>query len=62
MGRQVALANAASAENPDDLLLWPDGFWCFRDEYREQWLRAVDYRVILRGSDEWRAITAEPPA
>ncbi|HXC38302.1 MAG TPA: hypothetical protein VN667_05105 [Burkholderiales bacterium] len=54
------MANSASVENPDDLLLWPDGFWCFREEFSESWLRERDYRVIPLNCDEWVRITSEP--
>jgi len=46
-----------ASENPDDILLWPDGFWCFRKEFSEEFLRQDDYRVILRHSDEWLSRT-----
>ena len=49
------LARSGVTMNLDDVLLWPDGFWCFRHEFRCEFLRDVDenYRVILDGSDEW---------
>jgi len=42
---------------PEDLLIWPDGFWCFREELRENMLRGGDYRVVLEGSEEWIKLT-----
>jgi hypothetical protein len=39
--------------NPDDIFLWPDGFWCFREELSREFLRDDNYRVILQDSDEW---------
>ncbi len=44
------LITSGRIENPDDILLWPDDFWCFRKEY---------YRVILHHSDEWLRYTRE---
>lgn len=38
---------------PDDIFLWPDGFWCFREEFSETFERGNNYRVILNNSDEW---------
>jgi len=46
-------------ENPDDILLWPDDFWCFRQEFCKGFLREDNYRVILRHSDEWLRYTRE---
>jgi hypothetical protein len=39
--------------NPEDLLLWADGFWCLREELCQAFLRDDNYRVILHRSDEW---------
>jgi hypothetical protein len=54
------LVIAEPPENPDDLLLWPDGFWCFREEFSEQWLRPHNFTVILRNSQDWLRITCQP--
>jgi hypothetical protein len=43
----------------EDILLWPDGFWCFREEFSPHFLRADDYRVILRQGEEWSKFTVE---
>ncbi len=51
---------SASTENPNGLLLWEDGFWCFREAFSKQWLRARDYRVVAHNSEEWLRITAPP--
>lgn len=47
--------------NPQDMLLWPDGFWCFREEHCETFLRADDYRIVLHLTDEWRELEAKGP-
>lgn len=39
---------------PDNILLWPDGFWCFREEHSPSFLRQENYRVIEHYTDEWR--------
>lgn len=36
-----------------DILIWPDGFWCFREEFRSEFLRDNSYRVVPCGSAEW---------
>jgi hypothetical protein len=51
-----------TSENPDDVLLWPDDFWCFRKEFSKGFLRKDDYRVISRDSDEWLNYTLESRA
>lgn len=38
----------------DDILLWLDGFWCFREEHRPEHLRGYDYRIVKAQSNEWR--------
>ena len=47
--------------NPDDILLWPDGFWCLRQEHSPEFLRDDNYRVIAHLSDEWRQVEKLPP-
>ena len=39
--------------NPNDILLWTDNFWCYREELSPEFLRDDKYREILRSSDEW---------
>ena len=47
---------------PDNILLWPDGFWCFREEHDKDFLRDDTYRVILHYSDEWQEVQRTNPA
>ncbi|MBI3715386.1 MAG: hypothetical protein HY255_05280 [Betaproteobacteria bacterium] len=44
--------------NPDDIFLWPDGFWCFRAEFTPEFLRDDTYREIAYLSDEWKWVEA----
>ena len=39
----------------EDILLWPDGSWCFRFELRlrDGLIRDYQYRVVSYQSDEW---------
>ena len=46
---------------PDNILLWPDGFWCYRSELNQDFLRDDNYRVILRQSDEWLKVLRTNP-
>ena len=39
--------------NPEDIFLWPDSFWCFRVEFRPEFLRDYSFRVIMQDSEEW---------
>jgi hypothetical protein len=36
--------------------LWPDGFWCFREEFSPHFLRDDDYRVVPHKSGEWSEV------
>ena len=46
--------------NNGDILLWPDGFWCFRDEYRKKILRGENYRVLEKNGPEWLVTSSQP--
>ena len=43
-----------------DIFLWPDGFWCFRSEYREEMMRDENYRIIIEGASDWEKVRAKP--
>ncbi len=46
----------------NDILVWSDRFWCFREELCPEFLRGDNYREILCSSDEWsRFISARQP-
>jgi hypothetical protein len=46
----------------NDILVWPDRFWCFREELCQEFLRSDNYRAISCSSDEWlRFISARQP-
>ncbi len=46
---------------PDNILLWPDGFWCFRDELRPDFMRDENYKVVLHHSDQWQMLQHSNP-
>jgi len=50
--------------DPLDILFWPDGFWCFRNELPPEFRRGGNHRVIPWNSFEWasRARAARPLA
>jgi hypothetical protein len=47
---------------PDDILLWQDGFWCFREELDPKFLRNHYYRVIPCDSEEGQRVLSARPA
>ncbi len=42
--------------NPNDILLWSDGFWCFREEHSKEFMRSDDFRVVEYHSAEWHQL------
>jgi len=47
-------------DNPvflDDIMIWPDGFWCFRKEFLDNIMRGSGYRIVLKDSEEWVKLT-----
>jgi hypothetical protein len=36
-----------------DILLWPDGFWCFKDEYHPDMMRDYSYVLLAAGTPKW---------
>ena len=49
-------------ENSDDILVWRDGFWCYRLELSPDLRRGGDYRVVARTALEWLAYNAKRAA
>jgi len=46
--------------NPDDIMLWPDGEWCFREEIEECGShRSDDYEIIQTSDPRWLELTQE---
>ena len=60
---QIRLAAHRVSKMQDrlDILKWPDGFWCFREEFRMDWFRDNDYRVIRIETDEWLQMARKRP-
>jgi hypothetical protein len=49
--------------SPDDIILWPDGGWIYREEAggrepAEAMSRSDDYEVIPVDSERWKRFTA----
>ncbi len=37
----------------EDVLVWPDGSWCYRYEREEMYFKSDDYFVIREGSEAY---------
>jgi hypothetical protein len=58
MRLQSAVMTApGTTDNLFDVYLWPDDFWCFRNEARPEHMRGDEYRVVAVGTPEWSRIT-----
>jgi hypothetical protein len=44
----------------EDIMLWPDGTWCYREELEEMltWM-SDDYEVIPVDAERWIELTTE---
>ena len=40
--------------NDDDILMWPDGFWCYRGDLLECAKRDYSYRVLEHQCEQWQ--------
>lgn len=38
----------------EDVLLWPDGTYCYRHELQEMTHKSDDYVVLFAGSKKWK--------
>lgn len=43
----------------DDVLVWPDGTWCYRHELHEMSHMSDDYLTLLEDSPEWESFIRE---
>jgi len=59
-GRGIETSGRTGVDHFHDIFLWPDAFWCFREEYSRDSLRGADYRVVSKDSEEWKSITDTP--
>ena len=55
-----AAAGQGVCTSPDDIVLWPCGTWCFRDERGYYTHMSDDNRVIPVTSPEWLAFIKAP--
>lgn len=45
----------------DDIFVWPDGTWCYRDELEQVSHMSDDTTVLVYNTNEYRAFLAELP-
>jgi hypothetical protein len=43
-----------------DIFLWPDGYWCFREDFYQQPRQAYTYRLVRVASVEWQSMRGYP--
>jgi hypothetical protein len=55
-----AAARQGVCTSPDDIVLWPCGTWCFRDEVGYYAHMSDDSRVISVDSPDWLAFIKAP--
>jgi len=58
----ISIAESTMHEEPGDILLWPDGSWCYREEFHEALLHGNTYQIVRRGSEEWIKINSRVAA
>ena len=54
------LPKVDSIFNPQDIFLWPDGYWCYREEFYRQPRQAYTYRLVRMESAEWHSMRDYP--
>ena len=52
--------NMDSIFSTQDIFLWPDGYWCFREDFYQQPRQAYTYRLVRMESAEWHAMRGYP--
>lgn len=40
-------------QNSEDIMLWPDGEWCFREDENDMQWKSDDYRIVPFDSVAW---------
>lgn len=47
---------AKAKDNPQDLIVWPDGDQCLREDMDDYTWKSDDYEVVPFGSDRWQEL------
>jgi hypothetical protein len=53
------LRRVPSMNHHEDVILWPDGDWCYRSELEEYAHKADDCEVLKADTPEWRSFLVE---
>lgn len=43
----------------EDIFVWPDGTWCWREEYWEMDHMSDDFMVLFENTPEWEKFVVE---
>ena len=46
------MVTSSVKEDHEDVILWPDGYWCFRFELEEHPHRSGNYKVYFRNNPD----------
>lgn len=52
LGPYIVLESRTTA-HPDDVFVWPDGFWCFREEHSDDDSLSDDFEVLRVDTPEY---------
>jgi len=44
-----------------DIFLWPDGYWCFREDFQEQPRQNYSYVLVELNDMQWDALRSGAP-
>jgi hypothetical protein len=60
-GRRMEKAKSDDKNAPNDILLWRDGYWCYRKEFCPFTKPNFQYEVIPEKSVSWQTFVAGRP-
>jgi hypothetical protein len=43
----------------EDIMVWPDGTWCYREDLRDMTHMSDDYTVLIFDSADWHVFDKE---
>ena len=55
----VSSAEMQRKPDPDDVMVWPDGTWCYRTELGSMTHMSDDYYVLFADTPEWAAFPTD---
>lgn len=47
--------------HPEDICVWSDGTWCFREEVHSYTHMSDDYHVLFVDTPQWKAFDPDRP-